>query len=358
MRKPRTYDSGSPLGRLVADLQGLRKGAGLTRAKVADAEILLNLSVVRREASRLRRQRNAVAYALVTVATSSLKDPEQRKLLVNAYAVAGTPPGKNLADRRSRMGLSESRVREREDEAIEELARWLSEMTDPAILFGDYLAPEFYLPAPDWTSSALVEPVGPDEIHPLGEVIWEQLEKTVVLNEHGFAIHTETRGLIRALLDGVTGYTVFYTNRGNPVPDQLRMIHGGTTGTHRVDPVVGDTAALNINFGERLGLGRSLPLHWMIYLPDPLPDAKPETGWAEVADIQTRNLTLRAQFDERKLPVQPLYYMARPRFLLRPLTPLRPLELQPGNLISHTWPHTEEGKAYTLRWQWPEQFRL
>lgn len=316
------------------------------------------LPVVRHEASRLQRQRDSVAFALVTVAAASMKDPEHRKLLVNAYAIAGTPPGKNLADRRRRMGLSESRVREREDEAIEELARWLTTTTEPATLFGDYLAPEFYLPAPDWTSNALVEPVDQDEIHPLGEVIWEQLEKTVVLNEHGFAIHTETRGLIRALIDGVTGYTVFYTNRGNPVPDQLRMIQGGTTGKYRVDPVVGDTVALNINFREPLGLGRSLQLHWMIYLPDPLPGAMPETGWAEVADVQTRNLMLRAQFDERKLPVQPLYYVARPRFLLRPLTPLTPLELQPGTLISHTWPHTEEGKAYTLRWQWPEQFRL
>src|SRR6266568_4584550 len=206
MRKPRTYDPGSPLGRLIADLQGLRKGAGLTRAKVGSAETLLTLPVVRHEAGRLRRQRDVVAYALVTAATASMKDSEQRKLLINAYAVAGTPPGKNLADRRGRIGLSESRVREREDEAIEELARWLSDMTEPATLFGDYLAPEFYLPAPDWTSHALTQPTGPDEIHPLGEVIWEQLEKTVVLNEHGFAIYTETRGLLRALIDGVTGY--------------------------------------------------------------------------------------------------------------------------------------------------------
>ncbi|HEY1915734.1 MAG TPA: hypothetical protein VGH27_09170 [Streptosporangiaceae bacterium] len=286
-----------------------------------------------------------------------MKDPKHREVLTNAYAIAGTPPGRNVSDRRGRIGLSESRVREREDEAIEELARWLSEMTDPVTLFGDYLAPEFYLPAPDWKSNALADPVGPDEVHPLGEVLWEQLEKTVVLNETGFATHTETRGLLRALIDGVTGYTVFYTNRGNPSPDRLRVIQGGTAGRHRADPVAGDTAALNINFEEPLARTRSLRLHWMIHLPDPLASAKPETGWAEVADVQTRNLTLRAQFDERKLPVRSLYYVARPRFLLRSIGPIRPLELQPGNLITYTWPHAQEGMAYLLAWSWPEDFK-
>jgi hypothetical protein len=357
MRKPRTYDPAGPLGLLIKDLQSLRKGAGLTHTKAADAKNLLSLPVVRREAARLRRSRDTVAYALVTASAASMKDPQHRELLVNAYAIAGTPPGKNLADRRSRLGFSESRVREREDEAIEELARWLSSMTDPATLFGDYLAPEFYLPAPDWTANELIEPVGAVEVHPLGEVIWEQLEKTVALDEHGFAVRTETRGLVRALLEGVTGYTVFYTNRGNPGPDRLQIIEGGTSGRYRVDPVTADTAALNINFTCPLGLGRSLRLHWIIHLPTSSSDAEPQTGWAEVADVQTHNLTLRAHFDERMLPVRPLYYVARPRFLLRPLTPLQALELQPGNLISYTWPRTEEGKAYILRWQWAGQYK-
>jgi hypothetical protein len=355
MRKARTHNPDSPLGRLITDLKGLRKGSGLSHAKVAGTTILTALPVVREEAARLRRPRHAVAYALVTAAAASMKDPAQREILVNAYAIAGTPPGKNLADRRSRMGLSESRLTERENEAIEELARWLSQMSDPATLFGDYLAPEFYLPAPDWMASGLIEPVAADEIHPLGEVVWEQLEKTVVLDERGFAVQTETRGLVRALVDGVTGHTHFYTNRGNPQPDRLHVLAGGTAGKHQFDPI-GDTAALNINFTRPLGLGHKLRLHWVMNLPDPRPDASPETGWAEVADIQTRNLTLRAQFDERRQPVRPRHYVARPRFLLRPLTPLQALELQSGNLISYTWPHPEEGKAYILRWQWPEQF--
>jgi hypothetical protein len=356
MRKARTHNPDSPLGRLITDLKGLRKGSGLSHAKVAGTTILTALPVVREEAARLRRPRQAVAYALVTAAAASMKDPAQRQLLINAYAIADTPPGKNLADRRSRMGLSESRVREREDEAIEELARWLAQMANPATLFGDYLAPEFYLPAPDWTENGLIDPVAADEIHPLGELVWEQLEKTVILDERGFAVQTETRGLVRALIDDVTGYTLFYTNKGNPRPDRLHVLAGGAAGMHQLDPI-GDTAALNINFTTPLALGRRLHLHWVMTLPDPLPDALPETGWAEVADIQTRNLTLRAQFDERRLPVRPLYYVARPRFLLRPLTPLQGLELQPGNLISYTWPHPEEGKAYILRWQWPEQFK-
>jgi|SRR6185437_8578534 len=358
MRRTRTIPPDSPLGRLITDLKGLRKGAGLTHAKVARTAILTVLPVVREESARLRRPRHMVAYALVTVAAASMKDPRQRELLVNAYAIGGTPPGKNLADRRSRMGLSESQVREREDEAIEELARWISQMKDPVTLFGDYLAPEVYLPAPDWTANELLEPVAADEVHPLGEVLWEQLEKTVVLDERGFAIQTETRGLLRALIDGVTGYTTFYTNRGNPEPDRLHVLSGGTAGKHHLDPVIGTTAALNINFMCPLGLGQRLRLHWIMTLPDPLPEAAPETGWAEVADVQTRNLTLRAQFDARRLPVRPLYYVARPRFLLRSLTPLHSLDLQPGNLISYTWPQTEEGKAYVLHWQWDEQYKM
>lgn len=357
MRKARTISPDSPLYPLAQELRDLRKGAGLTRAKVAGTKELLSLPVMRREASRLRLPRDAVAYALVTVAVASMKDPRHREILVNAYAIAGTPPGKNVADRRSRIGLSEDRVREREDEAIDELALWLSNMTDPVTLFGDYLAPEVYLPAPDWTANELIEPVEPDEVHPLGEVIWEQLEKTVVLDEYGFAVQTETRGLVRALIDGVTGYTLFYTNKGNPGTDRVQVIDGGTVGKHRIDPVMGETAALNINFARRLGLGRTLRLHWIMHLPVPSPDSEPQTGWAEVADIQTRNLTLRAQFDERRLPVRPFYYVARPRFLLRPLTPLQSLEFQPGNIVSYTWPRTEEGKAYILCWQWPEQFR-
>jgi hypothetical protein len=278
MRKARTITPDSPLYPLAQELRDVRKGAGLTRAKMAKARELLSLPVVRREASRLRRPRDAVAYALVTVAAASMKDPRDREILVNAYAIAGTPPGKNIADRRSRIGLSEDRVREREDEAIDELALWLSTMTDPITLFGDYLAPEVYPPAPDWTANELIEPVGADEVHPLGEVIWEQLEKTVVLDEHGFAIHTETRGLVRALIEGVTGYTTFYTNKGNPGPDRVQVIEGGTAGKHRVDPVTADTAALNINFASPLGLGRTLRLHWIMHLPVPAPDSEPQTG--------------------------------------------------------------------------------
>jgi hypothetical protein len=326
---------------------------------VAEAKVLITLPVMRREASRLSRPRDAVAYALVTVAAASMKDLKHREALTNAYAVAGTPPGKNLADRRSRIGLSESQVREREDEAIEELARWLINMTDPVTLFGDYLTAEFYLPAPDWAQNTLTEPVGVDDIHPLGEVIWEQLEKTVILNDQGFAVHTETRGLLRALIDSVTGYTLFFSHPGNtPEPEPLQVIHGGAHGhRHPVDPVTPSTMALNINFERPLQLGRTLRMHWIMHLPPPLPDAAPETDWGEVADIQTRNLTLRAQFDDRRLPVKPICYVARPRFLRRSLTPLTPLELLPGNLISYTWPQTDEGKAYILHWDWPEQFK-
>jgi hypothetical protein len=117
------------------------------------------------------------------------------------------------------------------------------------------------------------------------------------------------------------------------------------------------THALNINFSKPLPQNQTLRVHWLIELPPAPSTAKPQRGLAEVADMPTRHLTLRVQFDDRKLPVRPRYYEARPRFLLRSLSPVRPLELGPGNIIAHTWPRTEEGTAYVLTWSWAEDLK-
>jgi hypothetical protein len=55
------------------------------------------------------------------------------------------------------------------------------------------------------TSMFLSDPIAPDEIHPVGEVVWDSMESTTNLNADGIAIETETRGVLRAMVDGATG---------------------------------------------------------------------------------------------------------------------------------------------------------
>jgi hypothetical protein len=196
---------------LLRELQTLRKGVGLTRAKVARAERLCGLAVVIAESERLHRRPEEVAYHLLVAAVQGLKGQAQRDYLITAFALDYVPPGDGLSDRRRRFALDESRVRDHEDEALEEVVRWLLEMTEPEVLFGDYVSSQAPLPV-EWNIDTLIDPVAPDEVHPRGEIVWESLEKTTTLDERGLAIETETRGVLRAMVDGVTGYTVHLTS--------------------------------------------------------------------------------------------------------------------------------------------------
>jgi hypothetical protein len=47
-----------------------------------------------------------------------------------------------------------------------------------------------------------------------------------------------------------------------------------------------------------------------------------------------RDLTLRAQFHDFKLPLAPSYFIAEPDHLPEPYGPKRPLKLLPGNFIA------------------------
>jgi len=340
------------LGQLVADLQTLRKGNGLTRVKVARAVVLFGLPVVRTEAERLGRSPEEVAYHLLIATVHGLPDPAARDYLINAFALDHTPPGDGLTDRRRRYGLDESRVRDHEDEALEEVARWLLEMTNPEVLFGDYLSEAASPPSPEWNVGTLVAPVHAEEVHPREEVAWDFLEKTSIIGERGLGIATETRGTVRAMVDGVTGYTVHYTPRSGSLPTGIGVHRGGRPGRVHPPDVLG-TRGININFHEPLRKHRTLQVHWIIDL-EPSAKAEPASGYAEVVEVQTRNLTLRAQFHDNRLPVMPRYYMGWPHLLPESIGPKRPLKLQPGNIIAKSWPRTEIGKAYVVAWHWPE----
>ncbi|HEY5986039.1 MAG TPA: hypothetical protein VIV12_06580, partial [Streptosporangiaceae bacterium] len=326
MRKQRPNPT-TPLGRLMADLQTLRKSEGLTRAKVARARELCGLPVVRVEAERLGRSPEEVAYHLVIAAVHGLNDPAARDYLITALVLDNTPPGDGLTDRRRRYVLDESRVRDHEDEALEEVARWLLEMTNPEVLFGDYLSEATSPPPPEWNANTLIAPVHADEVHPREEVVWDFLEKTSILNERGVGIATETRGIVRAMVDGATGYTVHHTPRSGSLPKGIGVCRGGKPGRIHPPDVLG-TRGININFHEPLRLHRTLQIHWLIDLK-PAAKAEPVRGYAEVIEVQTRNLTLRAQFHDEYLPVAPRYLIGWPHLLPESIGPPRPLKLQP-----------------------------
>lgn len=244
-------------------------------------------------------------------------------------------------------------MRGREDGAFEEVARWLLEMTDPEVLFGDYLADSTPKPLGGWDVSASGKAVEVDAIHPRAEVVWDYLDKTTVLDEHGFVIQTETRGKMRAMVDGVTGYTLYQTNNIGVVPRRLGVIRGGMPG--RIHPGDGlNTYRLNLNFHEPLALHHSLPVHWVLDFRESS-NATRLDGLAEVVEIPTRHLTLRAQFDDRLLPVRPHYYVAWRDRLIDPIGPKRPLKLKPGsNTVEKPWPILEMSRVYVISWKWPK----
>src|SRR6266571_1906541 len=246
-------DAASPVGRLLADLQALRKGNGLTRAKVARAQVLCHLPVVKRDAARLDRPAEEVAYYLLIAAVHGLKDARSRDFLVTSLALDHTPPGRGLTDRRRRYvgQMDESRVRDHEDQALEEVARWLLEMDIPEVIFGDYTSEAATPPPAEWKIGTRIEAVGIDEVHPREEVVWDFLEKTSILDEHGFGIATETRGTVRAMVDGVTGYTVHFTPRSGSLPKGIGVYRGGQPGRIHPPDVLG-TRGININFHEPL----------------------------------------------------------------------------------------------------------
>src|SRR6266702_4752171 len=280
-------DPASPVGQLLGQLKSLRQHSGLTRTKVAHAELLCGLPVVGNEAARLGLPVERVAHDLLVAAIHGLKDARSRDLLINALALDNTPPGANLADRRRRYAnlMYESRVRDQEDSALQEVARWLLEMEHPEVLFGAYTAEAVTYPPVEWDVGTLIEPVSLDEVHPREEVVWDFLEKTSVLNELGFVVATETRGIIRAAIDGVTGYTIHYTSNTGCQPVGVHLIMGGKPGRKHRPGALG-TARININFDHPLRRSETLRLHWVLSL-EPGTDARPLSGMAQASEVPT-----------------------------------------------------------------------
>jgi hypothetical protein len=319
-----------------------------------DTALLLALPVTSSEAERLRRGHDEVAYALVTQCVRTLYDSAQRDYLVNAFALDDAEAS-DLTERRKRYNLDRSTVCDHENNALAAVAQQLLDMQpgDPEKLFGDYITPDVDLTEPE--RRATLQAVGPDEIHPLGELAYDYCEHEVGLTASGFAHYTEIDCHARALIDGVTGHTVFYNHDSNmrDVLPRIVVMQGGKRGREDIDVLGG--RSFNINFPAPLAKkGDRIRLRWTLLLGSPLPDAAPETGFGHVADVPTRNLTLKAYFHDASLPVRPHCYTARPRFLMRPLEPVRPVNIRPGNLIAHRWASTEEGTAYVLRWGWQE----
>lgn len=348
-------DPMSPVGQLLTDLQGLRRGIGLTRTKVARARVLCGLSVVEAEAKRLGLTSEEVAYYLLIATVHNLKEQRSRDILITALALDNVPTGKGLLDRRRRFAhlLDESRVRDHEDEALEEVAWWLLEMDHPAVLFGDYASETAVYPPPEWYVGTLIEPVGIDELHPREEVVWDFLERTVILDEYGYAVKSEMRGVVRAVIDGVTGYTVHHRNNMGSVPKGIHIIQGGKPG-RKHQPGALNTARINIDFATPLRQNQTLRLHWILEL-EQRPDARKLHGLAQAPEVPVRDLTLRAQFDTSYLPVAPRHFIGEPDYLPEPFGPKQPLRLLPGNFITMSWRSPSRQKAYVIEWQWPDE---
>jgi hypothetical protein len=319
---------------------------------VARAERLCRLQVVLAEAERLHRRPEEIAYYLLMAVIHSLKGQDARDYLITAFALDHVPPGDGLGDRRRRFRLDESRVRDHEDEALEEAARWLLEMTEPEVLFGSYLSERPPLPV-EWNRDTTIEPVAPDEIHPVQEIVWESLEKTSTLDERGLALETETRGVLRAMVDGVTGFTVHLTSdQSEYLAQGIGVRRGGKPGKQHGRGLM-NSVRVNVNFHEPLRLHHVLQVHWFLDLV-PRPKAGPLCGFAQNVDVPTRDLTLQIRFHPDKLPVQPCYFVSKPHLLPQAIEPKRPLSLMPGGAIAKTWRAPEIGCVYALAWEYAE----
>jgi hypothetical protein len=356
MRRTRP-DPDSDVGRLLAEFQRLRKSEGLTRTKVARAEVLCGLAVVQAEAQRLRLAPEEVAYRLVVVASYALKDAHMRGLVINALAIEHTPTGASLTDRRRRYAadLDESRVRDQEDEALEELARWLLVMEHPHAIFGDYAHNFYTVCSPEWKIGVSGMAADVDARHPADELAWDYVEVVTTLDEQGVAISTETRGLARARLDGVTGYTLHHTNDTGTKPVGIHLIRGGKPGKRHPRSAIG-TYALNIDFPEPLPLGQLNALHWVLEL-ETLPDAKPTMASGYAGEVLTRDLTLRVAFHADCLPVSPRAFVSDRDTYPQPQGPVQPLRLVPGNQISMSWHGLEPRFIYVVGWDFSELTR-
>ena len=349
MRRTRP-DPTSEVGRLLADLQRLRKGEGLTRTKAARSNTLCGLPVVRAEAERLGMAPEEVAYRLVVVVGYGLKDNHMRSLVINALALEHTPTGASLTDRRRRYAadLDESRVRDQEDVALEEMARWLVVMEHPHVIFGDYAHNFYAVRSPEWETGVRGIAASVDAVHPQWELAWDYIERVVTLDEQGLAVSTETRGLARARVDGVTGHTVHYTSDTGVAPSGIHLIRGGKPGKHHPRTALG-TYALNIDFLEPLPLGQLSALHWILEL-EVGEDARSTVASGYAAEVLTRDLTQRVQFHADRLPVSPRCFVTAANRYPQPDGPIHPLRLLPGNQIAMSWHNLEPSGIYVLAW--------
>jgi hypothetical protein len=337
---------GSSLYGELTDLQSLRRGTGLTRTKVARARVLCGLPVVEAEAKRLSSAPEEVAYYLLIATVHGLKAQRSRDLLITALALDNVPTGKGLLDRRRR-------VRDHEDEALEEVARWLLKMDHPAVLFGEYNSEAAVYPPPEWYVGTLIEPVRVDEIHPREEVVWDFLQRTAILDEYGYAIKSEMRGVVRAVIDRVTGYTLHHTTNTGLIVKGVHIIQGGKLGRSH-PPGVLSTTRININFLTPLRQNQTLRLHWILDLLRG-PDVRRHNGLAQAPEVPIRDLTLRTQFDASYLPVAPRHFVGEPNHLPEPFGPKQPLSLLPGNFITKSWRNPDRRKVYVIEWQWSDE---
>lgn len=299
---------------LTEELQYLRKGAGITLAKLAGCPEVLRVC----GATELEPQ---PALDRIETTVDALRNRRSAQALLAAYALDGLEPLRLLKDRRGRFAddHSSDTVENWENQGIAEL-RLLLLAQQPAI-------------QPKQDTVGL----------PVGGYAMESLEAVYRYTEGCFTESVQTREVI-ALVDDADGF-IYATH----VDTELTVIRGG-------EPVVLDRSSEGwvrhkIMFPKSLARGEShqFVVRERLVVPETVrPD---EDKISQIFHIPTRTFWVEAQFTGDVPPV--VWSFDKLTHFERPGRPTRQALLRPeGNRVAKEF-HTLYGGLFSgIAWRW------
>jgi len=342
-----TPDPATDIGRVFFALRHIRKGAGLTEAKLANISEVLNLPIIRAEAAKHRLPSEEVAFALFVALIRRLEPVRERPALSDAWDVDYSGRRGDLGVRRLHRNPTDSGTCiEHEDAALVALVRRLLSLRDPDEELGDYLT---------MTRSRVNErhsviPRGADEFH-------HPAEETVVYQENWYIFERDrmidlilTFVTLQAQIDGVTGTTYPHLALPGTKVDQFEVLSGGRKGIYFPPRTAPGMPAQNIVFNSSLRRDEQVNLVVTARL---LREGQHEHRWVGlVPGSATTACKLRVQFAPNCLPAVAYWYLTSEAILPEPIDQRNPIQsLHPG-YIEKRFPHPTPGEVCCLGWDW------
>jgi hypothetical protein len=301
---------------LIADLSSLRKGAGLTLAKISRSPTLLS-------ACAATRSNPQPAYDRIVQSLGALEARRSTQALQAAFNLTEDHAATLLDARRKSFAAANARkkdaVKNWEDDAIEELALLL-------------------LGVPPMTAL----PTATQDVH--HAFVMEDLEIIARYDKHGcFAETVQTRKVI-SLVDNADGF-IYATHNST----KLTMVHGGTI--TELDHQPNGAVRHKIMFPTPLQRGESTDFAFreQQIVPD---DGRPlEDRVNQLFHIPTRRFWVQAQFAGDPPPVA--WSFDKLTYFERPGQPTKENKLAAhGGKITAEYTNLFGGLAAGLAWRW------